>query len=58
MWALGKSEAYIMARGRWKSMCYKLYIWGSRMAQKGLSMFSVDVSLFAAVSAASGVGSL
>lgn len=59
MWAMGKSEAYIMARGRWKSMCWKLYVWGSRMAQKGLStgMFNTAVSLFAAVSAACGTAS-
>lgn len=54
LWAMGKSEAYIMSRGRWKSMCYKLYLWGARKAQIGLaSMFwHTDVSLFAAVAAA------
>ena len=54
LWAMGKSEAYIMARGRWKSMCYKLYLWGARKAQKGLAamFWHTDASLFAAVSAA------
>ena len=54
LWAMGKSEAYIMARGRWKSMCYKLYLWGARKAQRGLAtmFWHTDVSLFAAVAAA------
>ena len=54
MWAMGKSEAYIMSRGRWKSMCYKLYLWGARKAQRGLAtmFWHTDVSLFAAVAAA------
>ena len=37
MWAMGRSEAEIQFRGRWKSLCYKLYIWGSREKAKGFA---------------------
>ena len=56
MWAMGRSEAEIQFRGRWKSLCYKLYIWGSREKAKGFAtgLFQTRPSLFAAVSAAVG----
>ena len=54
MWAMGMTDAEIQFRGRWKSLCYKLYIWGSRLKTKGFSsgLFQTRPSLFAAVSAA------
>ena len=54
MWAMDRSEAEIQFRGRWKSLCYKLYIWGSREKSRGFStgLFRTRPSLFAAVSAA------
>ena len=56
MWAMGKSDAEIQFRGRWKSLCYKLYVWGSREKQASFAtgLFATRPSLFAAVSAASG----
>ena len=54
MWAMGKTEAEIQFRGRWKSLCYKLYIWGTREKSKDFAtnLFQTRPSLFAAVSAA------
>ena len=54
MWAMGKTDAEIQFRGRWKSLCYKLYIWGTREKSKEFAtgLFQTRPSLFAAVSAA------
>ena len=53
---MGKSDAEIQARGRWQSLCYKLYIWGDRLKAAGFAtgLFATRPSLFAAVSAATG----
>lgn len=54
MWAMGRSDAEIQFRGRWKSLCYKLYIWGTREKQKDFAsgLFATRPSLFASISAA------
>ena len=54
MWAMGMSDAEIQFRGRWKSLCYKLYIWGTRGKARTFAsgLFATRPSLFAAVSAA------
>ena len=55
-WAMGKSDAEIQFRGRWRSLCWKIYVWGTRERQKdfGSSLWGTTTSLFAAVLASAG----
>ena len=54
MSAMGKSDAEIQERGRWKSLCFKIYVWASRAKQAmfGKSLWATAPSLFANTAAA------